>query len=114
MQNLTRSKSMNFRVTPEEYTLIKRRQAQTGIINTRAYLLKQAIDGRVIRVELDSVKECTRQLSKISDNIDQIVYRAYQGGINSTDLENIRVQQDEIWAVHREVLKTLSKILGAI
>jgi hypothetical protein len=52
MQNLKRNKSVNFRVTQEEYDMIKRRQAQTKIKNLRHYLLKQAIDGRVVYVNL--------------------------------------------------------------
>jgi hypothetical protein len=42
MQNLTRNKSINFRVTQKEYDMIKRRQGQTKIRNMRHYLLKQA------------------------------------------------------------------------
>jgi hypothetical protein len=35
----------------------------------RAYLLKQAIDGRVIHVELQSVGEMVRLLSNATNNI---------------------------------------------
>ena len=52
-QKLQRDHAMTFRVTEEE----------RDMINTRAYLLKMAVDGRVIRVELDSVKEMVRLLS---------------------------------------------------
>jgi hypothetical protein len=115
MQNLKRSKSMNFRVTPKEYEMIMRRKAQTGIVSTRAYLLKQAIDGRVIHVELDSVKECTRTLSNISSNINQIAKRVNATGNGYvTDLEDIKTRQEEIWQAHRDVLHKLNKILDAV
>ena len=71
-QKLQRSHAMTFRVTEEEREMIRRRQEQTGIINQRAYLLKMAIDGRVIRVELESVKEMNRLLSNATNNINQI------------------------------------------
>ncbi|GHV32716.1 hypothetical protein FACS18949_04520 [Clostridia bacterium] len=54
--------------------MIHKRMAQTGIKNLRAYLLKQAIDGRVIRIELDSVNECCRLLGNVSNNINQVIY----------------------------------------
>jgi 5-methylcytosine-specific restriction endonuclease McrBC GTP-binding regulatory subunit McrB len=71
-QNLTRYKSMNFRVTPEEYDMIKKVQALTGIKSTRAYLLKQTINGHVIHIELDSVKELNRLLGLFGNNVNQI------------------------------------------
>lgn len=115
MQKLTRNKSMNFRVSPEEYELIKRRQEQSGIINTRAYLLKQAIDGRVIHVELDSVKICNNLLSNISNNINQIARRANESGnVYAADIDEIKTRQDEIWEAQREILKRLGAILEAV
>jgi len=55
--NRVRNLRITFRVTLEERDMIERRMAQTGIKNMRAFLLKQAVDGRVIHIELDSVKE---------------------------------------------------------
>ena len=115
MQKLTRSKSLNFRVTPEEYEMIKRRQAQTGIKNTRAYLLKQAVDGRVIHVDLESMKTCNNLLSNISSNINQIARRANESGnVYATDIDDIKSRQNEIFEAQREVLKKFNKILNAI
>ncbi len=51
---------IKFRVTEKEREMIDRRMAQTGIKNRRAYLLKMAVDGRVIHVELESVREMVR------------------------------------------------------
>jgi primase-polymerase (primpol)-like protein len=105
MQNLTRNKSVNFRVIQEEYDMIKRRQGQTGIKNLRHYLLKQAIDGRVIYIELDSVKECTALLGNISSNINQIARRVNStGNVYNADMEYIKQRQDEIWEQQREIL----------
>ncbi|GHV32088.1 hypothetical protein FACS18949_02030 [Clostridia bacterium] len=51
----TRDIAVTFRVNAEEHEQIKRRMAQAGVKNMRAFILKQAIDGRVIQVELTSV-----------------------------------------------------------
>ena len=115
MQNLTRNKSINFRVTQEEYDMIKRRQGQTRIKNLRAYLLKQAIDGRVIHVDLDSVKECNALLGNISNNINQIARRVNAtGSAHSADMEYIKQRQDEIWEQQREILKRLGKVIDEV
>jgi hypothetical protein len=115
MQNLKRNKSINFRVTQDEYDMIKRRQEQTHIKNLRHYLLKQAIDGRVIHVELDSVKECNALLGNISNNINQIDRRVNSTGrIYAADLENIQRRQDEIWQQQREILKRLGKVMDEV
>jgi len=52
MQKLKRNINMGFRVTEEEQKMIKRRMAQTKIKNLRAYLLKMAIDGKVLNLDL--------------------------------------------------------------
>jgi hypothetical protein len=115
MQNLTRNKSINFRVTQKEYDMIKRRQGQTKIKNLRHYLLKQAIDGRVIHIELDSVKECNALLGNISSNINQIARRVNAtGNVYNEDMEYIKQRQDEIWEQQREILKRLGKVTDAV
>ena len=58
MQTLNRNVAMTFRVSEQEREMIQRRQAQTNIRSLRAYLLKQAVDGRVINLELASKPMC--------------------------------------------------------
>jgi hypothetical protein len=114
-QNLTRFKSMNFRVTLEEYDMIKKVQALTGIKSTRAYLLKQAIDGRVIHIELDSVKELNRLLGIFGNNVNQIARRANEtGNVYAADIEEVLKRQDEIWSRQKEILRRLGDIQDAL
>jgi hypothetical protein len=110
-QNRMRNTALTFRVTPEERGMIERRMAQTGIRNFRAYLLKQAIDGRVIRVELDSVKEMVRLLSNATNNINQIARRVNEtGSVYARDIEDIQNRCDELWAQSKEILRRLSAL----
>ena len=113
-QKLERNIAMTFRVTEEERDMIRKRQEQSGIINMRAYLLKMAIDGRVINVELESVNEMNRLLSNVSNSINQIAKRVNQtGNIYSTDLEDIKTQQDEIWKQQKEILRKFCDVYDA-
>jgi len=103
---------MTFRVTDEERDMIARRQEQSGIVTMRHYLLKMAVDGRVIHVQLDSVMEMNRLLSNISGNINQIARKLNQGGrIYNGELEKIQAQQEEIWNQQREILRKVGGIV---
>jgi len=106
-----RNHYITFRVTEREREMIDRRMAQTGMINRRAYLLKMAIDGRVIRVELDSVKEMVRLLSNATNNINQIAKRANQtNNIYAADLEELRERYEEICGQTKVILRKISEM----
>jgi len=91
--------------------MIDRRMEQTGIKSFQAYMLKMAVDGRVIHVELDSVREMVRLLSNATNNINQIARRANQtGNIYATDLNELRERYDEIWGQAKEILRRLSTL----
>jgi hypothetical protein len=111
-QKLERNLAMTFRVTEQERDLIREAQKESGIINMRAYLLKMAVNGLNIRIDLDSVCEMNRLLSNATNNINQIAKRANEtGNIYSVDMEDIKTRQDEIWNQQRVALKSLATIM---
>jgi len=106
-----RNVNLAIRVTEEERSMIERRMAQTKIKNMRAYIVKMAIDGRVIHIELDSVKEMVRLLSNATNNINQIAKRANEtNNIYAADLDELRGRYDEIWKQTKVILRKLSDI----
>lgn len=110
-QNLKRSKSLNFRVNEQEHEWIKRRMKQIGVTNMRAYLLKMAVDGRYIHIELDSVKERNTLLRNISNNINQIAARANAtGNVYAADIDEIKERQTEIWEQQQAIMEKLAKL----
>ena len=114
-QNLERNHAMTFRVTSTEREMIRKAQARTRINNTRAYLLKMAVDGRVIEIDLESVREMNRLLSNTTNNINQIAARVNQtSNIYLTDIEDIKARQEEIWVQQKEILRRLNKVLDAV
>jgi hypothetical protein len=107
----TRDVSLTFRVTAEERELIERRMAQSGIKNFRAYLLKQATLGRVIHIELDSVKEMVRLLSGATNSMNQIAKRVNgTGNLYEQDVADLAARYDELWGQTKEILRRLSAI----
>ena len=114
-QNLERNHAMTFRVTEKEREMIRKAQARTKIKNTRAYLLKMAVDGRVIEIDLESVREMNRLLSNATNNINQIARRVNEtGSVHLIDIEDIKARQEEIWVQQKEILRRFNKILEAV
>jgi uncharacterized protein (DUF1778 family) len=110
-----RNNSLAFRVTDAERELIDRRMEQTGIKSRRAYLLKMAVDGRVINVELESVQEMVRLLSNVANNINQIARRVNEtGNIYRSDIEDIQAKQEEIWVQQKEILRRLGDTMDSL
>jgi len=110
-KKLTRNHCINFAVTEQEREMIDRRMAQTGMKNRRAYLLKMAVDGRVIHIELESVREMVRLLSNATNNINQIAKRANEtGNIYAADLEDLSSRYEEIWSQTKTILRKLGDL----
>jgi hypothetical protein len=108
-QNLQRNIAMTFRVSEKERELIRQAQKESGVRNMRAYLLKMAVNGRIINIELDSVQDMNRLMSGFSNNVNQIARRVNQtGNIYKTDIEEISSYLDDIWKNQSEILRRLS------
>jgi len=115
MQKLKRNINMGFRVTEEEQQMIKRRQAQTGIRNLRAYLLKMAIDGMVVNLDISGVQECSRLLRTVSNNVNQLAKHANAGGnVYSDEIVDVKNQLGGVWEQQNKIIKSLAKILEVL
>ena len=77
----------------------------------QAYLLKMAVNGRIIHVELDSVREMVRLLSNSANSINQIAKRVNSGGnIYAVDIEDLRGNYDALRSQSREILRLLTEL----
>jgi hypothetical protein len=102
---------IRFMVDEKERDMIYKRMEQSGIKTLRAYLLKQAIDGRVIHVQLDSVNEMVRLLSNATNNINQIAKRVNQtGNFYAADVADLQSRYDELWVQAKEILRRLTEV----
>ena len=106
-----RNVNLAFRVTEEERAMIERRMAQAGMKNLRAYIVKMAIDGRVIHVEFESVKEMVRLLSNATNNINQIAKKANEtGNIYAGDVKQLQKRNEEIWGQVKVILRKFAEL----
>ena len=106
-----RGVNLAFRVTEEERAMIDKRIAQSGMSNLRAYMVKMAIDGRVIHVELESVREMVRLLSNATNSLNQIARKTNEtGSIHAKDVEVLRERIEDIWGQVKEILRKLNAL----
>ena len=114
-QTLARNIALTFRVDAFEREQINKRMEMTGISTLRTFLLKMALNGRIINVEMDSITECNRLLRNISSNINQIAKRVNEtGNIYNADINDIKAGQSNIMQQQDEIIKLLTDVVEGI
>ena len=112
MQKLKRNINMGFRVTAEEQAQIMARMEEIGFPSIRSYLLKMALNGMIINLDLTAVRECSRLLRIVRNNVNQVAKRANESGnIYAADLTDSQARLDEIWQQQDKIIRSLTKIL---
>lgn len=105
MENRKRNVQIIVRVTEEERALIEEKMQQIPTVNLSAYARKMLIDGYIIMLDLQEIKEHTAQLQKIGVNINQIAKRINETGrIFSDDMDEIKRVMEEVWRLERRLL----------
>lgn len=111
MAKRSRDIEVKFWVNASELELIKKKQEQAGILNRGAYLRKMAIDGYVIRVDLQDLKEVIRLMRYCSNNMNQYAKKANETqSIYAEDIRDVQRKQEEIWELLREILDRMASI----
>jgi hypothetical protein len=84
---------------------------EAGIENMSAYILKMALDGICVKLDLQDVREMLVLLRRCSNNLNQYAKRANEtGSIYAADIDDLKVLLDEIWELARQSLVRLSSI----
>ena len=109
---LERSNYIHIRVTPEEIEQIRARMAEAGIKSMTAYLIRMAIHGYVLVMDLSDLKEILRLLQISGNNLNQYAKKANEtGNIYHEDIEELKGIQKEILQEMRNVLDKLTAIM---
>ena len=99
------------RVTPKEKKFIQKRMDEMGIDNMSAYMVKMAIDGYCVKLDLKDLKELNYLLRMCSNNLNQYAKKANEtGSIYQGDIIDLKVRLDRLWVNSREIIGKLSKI----
>lgn len=107
-----RSKYIHIRVTPEEVDRIKERMQEAGIKSMTAYLLRMALHGFVIMMDLSDLKEMLRLLQISGNNLNQYAKKANEtGSIYKEDIDELKSNQKEIVQEMRKMLDKLTELM---
>lgn len=109
---IERSKRIELRVTAEELRQIHERMQETGISSLTAYMIRMAIHGYVLKMDLSDLKELLRLMQISGNNLNQYAKKANEtGSIYHEDIEELRTAQKEILQELRKVLEKLTAIM---
>ena len=107
-----RSKDIHIRVTPEEVEQIKKRMKEAEIDSLTAYLLRMALHGFVIVMDLSDLKEILRLLQISGNNLNQYAKKANEtGSIYRDDIEDLKTNQKLILEEMRKMLDKLTELM---
>ncbi len=96
-QNEGRTVGLFTKVSPEEKEVIDRKMALLGTSNLRAYLRKMAVDGYIVNLDMECVKELVRLLRSISSNVNQIAHRCNSThNIYAQDVDDLRQGYEKV------------------
>lgn len=109
--NRVRKIQLNFRVTEQERLLIEDRMQELGTTNREAYLRKIAIDGMIVKLEVQELKEIVSLMRRTSNNVNQIARRLNETGrIYEADITDVHNRQEQLWDMLNSLITKLSGI----
>ena len=110
--NRVRNIQLNFRVTDQERRLIEDRMQELGTTNREAYLRKIAIDGMIVKLEVQELKEIVSLMRRTSNNVNQIARRLNETGrIYEADITDVHNRQEQLWDMLNSLITKLSGIV---
>ena len=113
MEKRNRNIPIFFRVTQKERDKIEENMKRAGIVNMRVYLLKMALSGYIVQLDLSETRELVTLLRSVSNNMNQIARRANETrSIYEADIQDLQARYNALWGKAKEILKTLAELQG--
>ena len=106
-----KTEAIYMRLSANERKQIEEKMRSCNITNMSAYILKMAIDGMVINLDMPELKEISSLLRYNGNNINQIAKHLNEGkNVYASDIADIKGKQTQITDMVREIYLKLSKI----
>lgn len=100
-------------VTADELTQIQRRMAEAGITNAGAYMRKMALNGYILHVDLDPVKEMVSLQRRCANNLNQAALHVNTyGGLYPNELQALQKDYADLWGPLSELLEKLAQVVA--
>ena len=108
---MEKNTEIHIRISEHDNERIRAKMESAGVKNLSAYLMKMAIDGYIIVLDLSDVKEVVRLMRINSNNLNQYAKKANEtGSIYQQDIQQLKNQQEEIWIAVKDILARLAAI----
>lgn len=103
-----RDKTIRFRVTDKEETLIKEKFQQSGLPNYSSFLRKLVLTGHAITLDVKPIDEIASLLRICSNNINQIARKmnSYES-IGESDIRYLKELHGELYNMMKELAKKI-------
>ena len=98
-------------VREDEMQEIQERMAAAGIQNMSAYIRKMALNGYVLNVDLEPVRELVSLLRRCSNNLNQVAVHANTYGVYEYEVKGLQKDYAKLWEQVSEVLNQLTAIV---
>ncbi len=103
---------LHIMVSEAEQALIGERMAEAGIRNMGAYMRKMALNGYVLNVDLEPVRELVSLQRRCSNNLNQVAISVNTyGGVYPEEIKSLQKDYAELWEPLSDLLKKLSAIV---
>ncbi len=107
----TKDTTITFKISSADKGKIRERMEAAGVRNMSAYLIKMALNGYIVKLDLSDVKEVLRLLRINSNNLNQYAKKANSfGTVYQEEMKILQQQQEDIWNEMREIAARLSDI----
>ena len=91
--------------------MIQQRMEEAGTQNLSAYIRKMALNGYVLNVDLEPVRELVSLQRRCAANLNQVAIHANTYGVYPSEIAALQKDYAELWGRISEVLKQLVMIV---
>lgn len=100
-------------VSEAEQALIGERMTEAGIRNMGAYMRKMALNGYVLNVDLEPVRELVSLQRRCSNNLNQVAISVNTyDGVYPEEIKSLQKDYAELWEPLSDLLKKLSEVVA--
>ncbi len=106
-----RNHSVQSYFSDEELETLNKRMKEFGIANRSNFIRKMALNGYMVRIDENEIREMISLLRRCSNNLNQYAKKANEtGSIYAEDIRDLQTRLDEIWESAKESMARLATI----
>ena len=105
------TRRVTVRFTEKEMESVYSKMEQMGIINMSAFVRKMVMEGIIVRLQVDELKEIIRLMRYAGNNLNQLARKANGGGpIYEEEIRDIRGRFEKMTEDLNRLVRELGKI----